>query len=495
MSIRRFEVRLVLAAVMAAFVALSACGAHAATIKVGGDAACDTHDFDYAVQTAAQMGGANTIKLAYNQTYNAVAETLTGALEIDGGFADCAATTATSTTTLSGTGASGPVLAIGTGSQIVLDKLIVTGGTGGGIHAIGASTVLVLTDVEVTQNHSANDGGGIYLDGAALYAYGRMFISSNTSDHRGGGLYAHNVTTLHFNVEGSAPAISSVTGNSSQGIGGGFCLDGSQADIRDVAFVSNQAAQNGGAIAMLNNSVLYYAVGSNCPAGVICTTMSQNKALGNAYAGAILAVDSNVTIYSAQLANNSGYYAGAIYSSGSGKLLTLQNVLMTGTSAVEFPGLGSAAVVVGGGVNASVYGSTFAANTGVDATFRDEAGLGIYDSLIADVQPFALGTSYSTFYFDCVLLKPQPAGQSWLSHGTRSMEVSDFGFLNEATANYRLRATGLATDYCDTSKVSLDSDLDGYPRNVDALDQPNTYGTTDLGAYESTDSIFYDGFE
>jgi hypothetical protein len=168
---------------------------------------------------------------------------------------------------------------------------------------------------------------------------------------------------------------------------------------------------------------------------------------------------------------------------------------LTGTSAIEFPGLGSAAVVVGGGVNASVLGSTLAANTNVDATFRDDGGLNIYDSLIADVQPFALGPSYSTFYFDCVLLKPQPAGQSWLSHGTRSMETSDFGFLNEATANYRLRAKGLATDYCDTGKVSLDSDLDGNPRNVDALDQNNLYGTTDLGAYESTDSIFYNGFE
>ena len=75
------------------------------------------------------------------------------------------------------------------------------------------------------------------------------------------------------------------------------------------------------------------------------------------------------------------------------------------------------------------------------------------------------------------------------------MRTNTPGFVNASAGDFRLYSSSALTDFCDTSAYQpLYRDIVLTPRCHADPNKPNTYGTCDVGAYES-DDIFGNGFE
>ena len=122
------------------------------------------------------------------------------------------------------------------GVTVTLSGVTITGGSvtgtadGGGILNDGTLTV---TDGIITDNVSADYGGGIYTSGTATFS--STEISSNTA-FNGGGIYAETTLTV---------TASQITGNSATAFGGGIDVQGT-ATVTQCTFSSNSAVNGGG---------------------------------------------------------------------------------------------------------------------------------------------------------------------------------------------------------------------------------------------------------
>lgn len=121
---------------------LSIASARAAVYTVGADGACTHATIAAALAAAESHAGADTIRIAANQSYAAQAIAFTTSQELDlvGGFADCGQSQNSGFTTIDGSGgASEPVLRItaNTGARVRLSNLTISGGDEDGTRAGG----------------------------------------------------------------------------------------------------------------------------------------------------------------------------------------------------------------------------------------------------------------------------------------------------------------------------------------------------------------------
>ena len=161
-------------------------------------------------------------------------------------------------------GSAGGGMRIGSGGNVTLTNVIVSGnvaGDGGGIHNSGT---LVLTDVEISGNSGPSGWGGGLYNNAATAQLERVTFSGNVAGKDGGGIY-------NFGV-GARLELTNVTisGNTATSDGGGIYTSRPVNIITNSTIALNTASSGGGIYvqgaqgqAVLKNTILDNNTGGN----------------------------------------------------------------------------------------------------------------------------------------------------------------------------------------------------------------------------------------
>lgn len=146
----------------------------------------------------------------------------------------------------------------GTGSDVAMEGLTITGGSapdGGGLYV--SLDTLTLTDCTVTGNSSSYRGGGLYIDSGTT-TLNICTVSGNVAFNVGGGLYVAGGTAILTNCMVNQNSVSS---EGSVNDGGGLVIAGGEVTITDSVIDENSAKNAGGlsiygtdATVMLENS-------------------------------------------------------------------------------------------------------------------------------------------------------------------------------------------------------------------------------------------------
>jgi len=188
---------------------------------------------------------------------------------------------------------------------------------GGGIYNIG---ILTLNNVAVTDNtaNGLNDlGGGIYNAGP-LTMTNCLLANNKTGAHNayGGGMFNQDTLTMtNCTISGN----STYSGTSSPGEGGGLFLGGYATTIRNSTISGNRAAVGGG---------IYHG---GYPLALINDTISGNSSDGNGgglhnYSGTTGLYNVTVTQNRAN-ADDSGFNVGGGISNGGGTVTALNSII------------------------------------------------------------------------------------------------------------------------------------------------------------------------
>jgi hypothetical protein len=253
--------------------ASSAGSAHAVIYTVGAEPAC-THSSVQAAFSAVPAGGSHIVRIANSLTYGAQALSLSGrSVTVIGGLDDCADTTPSGVTTLSGAGGGNDsvLTVVGTGNDVVLEHLsIIRGdevfdGYGGGIDFRGAG-YLTLRNTSVSQNY-AGYGAGINVSasggGAELRIESGSVIFFNSAQFSGGGVRLWGDARLVMQDDNTqisdneAIGINPQNGQAQYGFGGGIeVVKNADADIGSPGMggygaIYNNRARYGGGIAVM----------------------------------------------------------------------------------------------------------------------------------------------------------------------------------------------------------------------------------------------------
>jgi hypothetical protein len=180
------------------------------------------------------------------------------------------------------------------------------GGGGGGMYNDHSSPTLI--NVSFSKNFALNDGGGMYnLSSSPTLT--NVTFSGNGADFGGG-----------MNDVFSSPTLTNVTFSGNGGVGGGMANLFSSPTLTNVTFSGNRASANGGGGGMYNNS--------SSPA-LTNVTFSGNLASGNG--GGMYNATSAPTLTNVTLSGNSAMLGGGMYNDTSSPTLT--DVTLSGNSA------------------------------------------------------------------------------------------------------------------------------------------------------------------
>ncbi len=329
----------------------AAAPAWSAIYTVGAGVDCSAHTVANALLLAIVNPGADTIRIARDQTYTSQHVVVDNqSVTLEGGYDTCADATAdpATPTVLSGLGGSAnPVVAISnsSGATTTVDLLNLTvqqgeqgglvisgdvqveanytsfdannGVNGGGIAIDGAGGAVLTLGLwsEVGSNHASGSGGGVYctnggrirqwgaiasnladamggglyLDGCTLDAYGGPFslIQANHAN-LGGGIYATGGAAVSLLGDGTFPIV--VFENQATGDGGGLHLSGAAtaATVHNSEVVGNSATGNGGGFSVSGGATLLMERdGSSCSRGARCSLLEFNACDWTARGGAI----------------------------------------------------------------------------------------------------------------------------------------------------------------------------------------------------------------
>lgn len=273
----------------------------------------------------------------------------------------------------------------GTVGTLTLTNITLSGNTaamdGGGIHSDLGGTV-TLTGGSVTGNTAGRDGGGIHSDGAIVSLTGTTMTGNSTTAGRGGGIFQNggSLTVDSSTIGGSGASKNSANGTGSiQGLGGGiFAVSGSNlprtmAVRSGTTITGNTAANDGGGIytsgiatTVTNSTVrgngasrdgggIYSIVGNNLPVTITASTVSGNTATGNGGGIAHSGASNSLALTNSTIGENTAANGGGLYDAASG-VASLTHVTMANNST----GINSA-----GGVSLA---NTLLKNTGADCT-------------------------------------------------------------------------------------------------------------------------------
>ncbi len=242
-------------------------------------------------------------------------------------------------------------LNLGGNSQLTAGR--VSPGDGGGIALFGASltvqhagigSLLLGITPPAPNNTSDGNGGGIYASGSTLSFRGNVDMLANTAGGNGGGLFAldSTITAAGVNFNSNQASVS----------GGGSSLLGGVASFGDTTFVNNQATtsgsnQGGGGIHVADNASLQLDAvtldsnDSGLLGGALLTVDSEVTVTDSMFdgnqansGGAILSASSNITIEAGSLTNNDAFLdGGAILNTAGGTLTVTGGALLDMNSA------------------------------------------------------------------------------------------------------------------------------------------------------------------
>lgn len=237
-----------------------------------------------------------------------------------GGTLDINNNTMIMNNTADGTSGSGGGIFNNTNGAVTITASVITNNTanraGGGIEDnSGAMGSIEMSNTEISENDASGmpgNGGGLHVSGAGTITIVNGSITSNTASE-GGGLW--NGTGL-MTVNGTTISENTATG-ADVGQGGGGIYN-----------------HNGGTLNVLN------------------ATISNNDANGaSGSGGGILnSVGSSITVENSEISGNTAERAGGGIEDNSGSgAVTLNNVMLTGNSALSAPGNGGGLHVTGAG--------------------------------------------------------------------------------------------------------------------------------------------------
>jgi predicted outer membrane repeat protein len=153
----------------------------------------------------------------------------------------------------SATGNGGGTYTTGSGSTLLIDGNVqildnISGRHGGGVYGKAAVSQVITDNVVIAGNSAVRQGGGMWLSDVASQFSGAVQITDNTSDSDGGGIYINGVTP---SVEISDTV--SISGNTAGANGGGIWTAYDNLALldvgADVVFSGNTAAQYESAVA------------------------------------------------------------------------------------------------------------------------------------------------------------------------------------------------------------------------------------------------------
>ncbi len=132
------------------------------------------------------------------------------------------------------------------GGTLTLDQTLIAGNvaqvSGGGVHAIGATGTVTVTDSEFTGNQAVLDHGGGMNISESTATVSRSTFSDNAAGNDGGGLYAVGTGT----VELSNVTVSGNSAGSENGLGGGVFLRNPPLTVTNTTIYDNDAFRGGG---------------------------------------------------------------------------------------------------------------------------------------------------------------------------------------------------------------------------------------------------------
>jgi len=393
--------------------------------------------------------------------------------------------------------------------------------SGGGIFIDGAAgppTVELDEGTQVHDNHAQYYGGGIYLEGGQLEIEAdQVNIDYNHADTDGGGIASVGGTVFVGSFGTVAArydaAGASVSHNTAGAAGGGLSLAGASAALvaNELIVDSNTAAVAGGGIVASAHATVSMA--RDYPGSFVlqCSNMRECSRLSNNRLGAQYGtVGGALALYSGAFANiaqtivrdNVALDGSVAYVDSS--TLFLEGVLATTNQTFDVPGQTGASIQtrnVESNSTVRIAYSTFAGNleqvsasqnvAAIDVIAQQNTHLSIYSSAFYD--SYYPIVTYNAYTDDCVVNGPG-GKDGWGSH-SRFTAPEESGFSNAAAGDFRLRSESPLNDYCDGSAfVASFRDLVLTPRCHDDPRKSNSYGTCDVGAYES-DQIFGNGMQ
>ncbi len=245
--------------------------------------------------------------------------------------------------------------------------------SGGGIHAQGGNTDVVLDNASVMDNKSEVDGGGVSNDGADVTLLEQTNVDGNEA-LTGGGLFGLNAV---FNLQNSTISnnISGGTGGFSEGNGGGVALF-QQAFFNAFNLIQfgNSAANDGGAIAATYGSEVNITSEPSESSSFVLGPQegpAGNQFFDNAAAddGGAIFVDatSTISIEDAEFVNNSAENDGGainivqeIINAGA-----IENIFIDNTTFQSNNARQGGAVFLGENRTVNITNSLFGSNTSV----------------------------------------------------------------------------------------------------------------------------------
>jgi predicted outer membrane repeat protein len=232
-------------------------------------------------------------------------------------------------------------------------------GRGGAAHLTGSTSDSLFEDVTLDQNLGTGSGGGILFLGRSLLIDGLIATGNESTTRSGGALTVPG--TAHAKQVEIVNAL--FDGNTAQDDGGAisFADDDDTLDIRHSSFVSNVAADNGGALYLTGGDV-----------DVTNDTFSGNQATDDG--GAIYLFGAGLTLYHATFSGGSANRGNALAVAGSSGISAaeLANNLIDGDCFVS-----DVESVTSLGGNVEGTGDSCELNTGSDLVSQSNAQLGL----------------------------------------------------------------------------------------------------------------------
>lgn len=347
----------------------------------------------------------------------------------------------------------------------------------------------VLTNTELRQNRSINNGGAIRMIGSIVLTGGSIydnFCSANTCN--GGGIY---VSSGRLDMDGTQ-----VISNTARK-GGGILVNSGAASVNNALFERNIAAEVGALyigqnLVMSNSQILSNtATGGSVLGGggiyvgggasIYNSVFTNNIERGNTHKGGALYVASNsLFVLNSRFISNTATSGGAIYHTGADAYLTntlLARNTATGTlgMAVYFAGAGRANLV-----HTTIASPTLAAGSAVHISAGNFTGTNNivmnHNIAINETAPGLVQEDYNLFYGNTTNLVGGIIGYGHTLFGNPA-------FVDMAADNYRILPTSLALDRAYTGTNVL-VDFEGDSR-------PQRWGP-DMGADESPEPIVVD---
>ncbi|MBN2384035.1 S8 family serine peptidase [bacterium] len=367
----------------------------------------------------------------------------------------------------------GSVFDMNSGSRIYNNSATGDGGgiycQGGTVYIRGNSNYVGVSgygNVADSDSNNTGNGGGIYLDGGTAYIYGSSGIGRVTYNQaeNGGGIYALNSALIY--LEGTNALIGY---NDANFHGGGIYLaSGADIYVTSASINNNHATSYAGGVYVTGSgSSADFDVMAACSGK--CCQLSHNTA-GSRAAGAYVSAGAELDLEMVYMENNSNSGLGsAIYALGSGTLVELDSVMITGntTTSDYLIRLFNS----GGAPYARVRNTTIAGNLGqsqllgIDDRIRLEAF-----GLIVWGNNGTMLTGEGDVTIDSSILSEEYPGSNNL--------VSDPLFLDAAAGNYHISKNSPAVDHCN-GLYSIDVDYEARPHDIYGIGSKGPIGTND----------------